>query len=98
MGDTDTTVDKQSYPSDHVSQLFNSIDWGSRVSKPRSSTHWIQPHTWDTHSYSMRYLQYKIEEGQIDLSNPFHVEESNSIRGRLEKKKKVIYNLYSLSL
>ena len=85
----DTSLDTKEYPSDYVSDLFNSIDWGSRVKNPRSETRWIDPGSWDSSSYTMKYLEYKIEDGQVDLTNPFHIEESNKIRTRLDKKSKV---------
>ena len=85
----DTSLDTQTYPVDYVSELFNAIDWGSRVKTRRPTDHWIDPGSWDKHSYTMKYLEYRIEEGQIDLTNPFHIEESNKIRTRLEKKRAV---------
>ena len=36
----------------------------------------------------MRYLEYKVEVDQVDLTNPFHIEESNLVRSRLVKKQK----------
>ena len=89
----DTSLDTKSYPVDYVSELFNAIDWGSRVKTKRPTDHWIDPGSWDQHSYTMKYLEYRIEEGQIDLTNPFHIEESNKIRTRLEKKKAVNFHL-----
>ena len=85
----DTSLDTATYPVDYVSEMFNAIDWGSRVKTRRRTDHWIDPGSWDRHSYTMKYLEYRIEEGQIDLTNPFHIEESNKIRTRLEKKKSV---------
>ena len=85
----ETSLDTTTYPVDYVSELFNSIDWGSRVKDKMSEDHWIDPGSWDQHSYTMKYLQYRLEEGQVDLTNPFHIEESNKIRTRLEKKKAV---------
>ena len=85
----DTTLDTKTYPKDYVSELFNSIKWDERVKHPRPEKHWIDPASWDSKSYSMKYLEYKIEEGQVDLTNPFHIEESNKIRSRLDKKSKV---------
>lgn len=79
----DTVVHKP----DYVDSLFNSIDWDSRQKKPMSETRWLEPETWETHSYTMKYLNYKIEEGQVDLTNPFHIEEGNMIRSRLMKKR-----------
>ena len=98
-----TSLDTQTYPVDYVSELFNAIDWGSRVKTRRPTDHWIDPASWDKHSYTMKYLEYRIEEGQIDLTNPFHIEESNKIRTRLEKKRAVSKNtvegfLFQLSL
>lgn len=90
----DTSLDTQTYPGDYVSELFNAIDWGSRVKTRRPADHWIDPGSWDKHSYTMKYLEYRIEEGQIDVSNPFHIEESNKIRTRLEKKKAVSKHLH----
>lgn len=80
----DTTV----YPEDYVSKLFHDIDWSSRVQKPRSEQQWLESESWDRNSYTCRYLQYQCEEGQIDLDNPFHIEESNLARTRLFKKTK----------
>ena len=91
----DTSLDTKEYPHDYVSELFNSIDWGSRVKNPRSESRWIDPGSWDSCSYTMKYLNYKIEEGQVDLTNPFHIEESNRIRTRLDKKSKVIQSIQS---
>ena len=87
--DLDTSLDTKTYPQDYVSELFNSIDWGARVKNPRSEKRWLEKDTWNNYSYTMKYLNYQIEEGQIDLTNPFHIEESNKIRSRLEKKAKV---------
>jgi len=84
----DSTLDTKTYPSDYVSELFNNIDWDARVKNPRNETHWIDPGSWGEYSYTMKYLEYKIEEGQVDLSNPFHIEESNKLRSRLVKKSK----------
>ena len=39
-------------------------------------------HTWAAHSYTMRFLQYKVGEGHIDLTNPFQIEERNLVRSR----------------
>ena len=86
----DSSLDTKTYPKDFVSELFNSINWEERVTKPRPERHWLDPASWDCKSYSMKYLEYKIEEGQVDITNPFHVEESNKIRSRLDKKTKVI--------
>ena len=65
------------------------INWGARVKNPRNVKHWLDPGTWDEYSYTRKYLEYKIEEGQVDLTNPFHIEESNKLRSRLVKKSKV---------
>ena len=88
----DSTLDTKTYPEDFVSRMFNSIDWEARKKTPRSNTEWISIETLrnDSLSYTEKYLNYKVEEGQVDLSNPFHIEESNKIRGRLEKKKKKV--------
>ena len=85
----DSTLDTKTYPSDYVSDMFNKITWGARVKNPRSVKHWLDPGTWDEYSYTRKYLEYKIEEGQVDLTNPFHIEESNKLRSRLVKKSKV---------
>ena len=85
----DHSLDTKTYPKDFVSELFNSINWDERIKNPRPERHWIDPASWDGKSYSMKYLEYKIEDGQVDLSNPFHIEESNKIRSRLDKKTKV---------
>jgi len=84
----DSTLDTKTYPSDYVSDMFNKINWGARVKNPRSVKHWLDPGTWDEYSYTRKYLEYKIEEGQVDLTNPFHIEESNKLRSRLVKKSK----------
>ena len=84
----DTSLDKEVYPQDYVSELFNKIDWSSRVKNPRSEDRWIESGTWDKHSYTMRYLEYKVEPDQVDLNNPFHIEEGNLVRSRLVKKQK----------
>ena len=92
----DSTLDTKTYPEDFVSRMFNSIDWEARKKTPRSNTEWISIETLrnESLSYTEKYLNYKVEEGQVDLSNPFHIEESNKIRGRLEKKnKKVVFCL-----
>ena len=92
----DSTLDTKTYPEDFVSRMFNSIDWEARKKTPRSNTEWISAETLrnESLSYTEKYLNYKVEEGQVDLSNPFHIEESNKIRGRLEKKnKKVVFCL-----
>ena len=88
----DSTLDTKTYPEDFVSRMFNSIDWEARKKTPRSNTEWISIETLrnESLSYTEKYLNYKVEEGQVDLSNPFHIEESNKIRGRLEKKKKKV--------
>ena len=88
----DSTLDTKTYPEDFVSRMFNSIDWEARKKTPRSNTEWISIGTPrnESLSYTEKYLNYKVEEGQVDLSNPFHIEESNKIRGRLEKKKKKV--------
>ena len=88
----DCSLDSKTYPKDFVSELFNSINWDERVRNPRPERHWIDPASWDSKSYSMKYLEYKIEEGQVDLTNPFHIEECNKIRSRLDKKSKVKLN------
>ena len=79
----DTVVHKP----DYVDSLFNNIDWNARSKKPMSEKRWLEPQTLDTHSYTMKYLNYKIEEGQVDITNPFHIEEGNIIRSRLMKKR-----------
>ena len=79
----DTTV----HQPDYVDTLFNNIDWDARKKKPMSEKRWLEPGTWETHSYTMKYLSYKIEEGQVDITNPFHIEEGNMIRSRLMKKR-----------
>ena len=91
----DSTLDTKTYPEDFVSRMFNSIDWEARKKTPRSNTEWISIETLrnESLSYTEKYLNYKVEEGQVDLSNPFHIEESNKIRGRLEKKKKKVNNV-----
>ena len=92
----DSTLDTKTYPEDFVSRMFNSIDWEARKKTPRSYTEWISIETLrdPEKSYTEKYLSYRVEEGQVDLSNPFHIEESNKIRGRLEKKnKKVVFCL-----
>ena len=92
----DSTLDTKTYPEDFVSRMFNSIDWEARKKTPRSNTEWISAESLrnESISYTEKYLNYKVEEGQVDLSNPFHIEESNKIRGRLEKKnKKVVFCL-----
>ena len=92
----DSTLDTKTYPEDFVSRMFNSIDWEARKKTPRSHTEWISIETLrdPEKSYTEKYLSYRVEEGQVDLSNPFHIEESNKIRGRLEKKnKKVVFCL-----
>ena len=88
----DSTLDTKTYPEDFVSRMFNSIDWEARKKTPRSNTEWISAESLrnESISYTEKYLNYKVEEGQVDLSNPFHIEESNKIRGRLEKKKKKV--------
>ena len=90
----DCSLDSKTYPKDFVSELFNSINWDERVRNPRPERHWIDPASWDSKSYSMKYLEYKIEEGQVDLTNPFHIEECNKIRSRLDKKTKVKLNSF----
>ena len=88
----DSTLDTKTYPEDFVSRMFNSIDWEARKKTPRSNSEWISAESLrnESISYTEKYLNYKVEEGQVDLSNPFHIEESNKIRGRLEKKKKKV--------
>ena len=88
----DSTLDTKTYPEDFVSRMFNSIDWEARKKTPRSDTEWISAETLrnESISYTEKYLNYKVEDGQVDLSNPFHIEESNKIRGRLEKKNKKV--------
>ena len=50
---------------------------------------WKATHlTWAKQSYTMIYLEYKVEVDQVDLTNPFHIEESNLVRSRLVKKQK----------
>ena len=95
----DSTLDTKTYPEDFVSRMFNSIDWEARKKTPRSNTEWISIETLrnESLSYTEKYLNYKVEEGQVDLSNPFHIEESNKIRGRLEKKKKKV-NIVQLKI
>ena len=95
----DSTLDTKTYPEDFVSRMFNSIDWEARKKTPRSNTEWISAETLrnESLSYTEKYLNYKVEEGQVDLSNPFHIEESNKIRGRLEKKKKKV-NIVQLKI
>ena len=94
----DSSLDSKTYPKDFVSDLFNSINWDERVRNPRPERHWIDPASWDSKSYSVKYLEYKIETGQVDLTNPFHVEESNKIRSRLDKKTKVIMDSFYFAL
>ena len=84
----DVSLDTEVYPQDYVSQLFNNIDWSSRVKHPRSEERWVESDTWDKQSYTMRYLEYKVEVDQVDLTNPFHIEESNLVRSRLVKRQK----------
>ena len=79
----DTVVHKP----DYVDSLFNNIDWEARKKKPMSEKRWLETETWETQSYSTKYLNYRIEEGQVDLTNPFHIEEGNMIRSRLMKKR-----------
>ena len=88
----DSTLDTKTYPEDFVSRMFNSINWEARKKTQRSYTEWISIETLrdPAKSYTEKYLSYKVEEGQVDLSNPFHIEESNKIRGRLEKKNKKV--------
>ena len=95
----DSTLDTKTYPEDFVSRMFNSIDWEARKKTPRSDTEWISAETLrnESISYTEKYLNYKVEEGQVDLSNPFHIEESNKIRGRLEKKNKKV-NIMQLGI
>ena len=86
----------ETYPEDFVSRMFNSINWEARKKTQRSYTEWISIETLrdPAKSYTEKYLSYKVEEGQVDLSNPFHIEESNKLRGRLERKnKKVVFCL-----
>ena len=88
--------DTKVYPDDYVTQLFNNIDWNSRKkSQSKPETTWLESDTWRSSSYTMKYLNYQLEEGQVDLTNPFHIEEGNKIRSRLERKKgrKVRYGL-----
>ena len=59
----------------------------------------MESNIWATQIYTMRYLEYKVEEGQIDLTNPFHIKESNLVRSKWIKKTKtkdlgVIEELY----
>ena len=81
------SLDTSVHPEDYVDSLFRNIDWNSRKKKPMSEERWLEPETWRTHSYTMKYLSYQLEEGQVDISNPFHIEEGNKIRSRLEKKR-----------
>ena len=95
----DVALDTKVYPQDYVSQLFNNIEWSSRVKHPRSKGRWVESNIWATQIYTMRYLEYKVEEGQIDLTNPFHIKESNLVRSKWIKKTKtkdlgVIEELY----
>ena len=80
-------LDKAVHQPDYVDSLFNNIDWGARNKKPMSEKRWLESGTWETHSYTMKYLNYKVEEGQVDITNPFHIEEGNMIRSRLMKKR-----------
>ena len=93
-------LDTAVHQPDYVDTLFNNIDWDARKKKPLSEKRWLEPETWETHSYTMKYLNYKIEEGQVDISNPFHIEEGNMIRSRLMKKreKKVMQSVCSQSV
>ena len=87
---TDTSqevLDTAVHKPDYVDTLFNNIDWDARKKKPMSEKRWLESGTWETHSYTMKYLNYKIEEGQVDITNPFHIEEGNLIRSRLMKKR-----------
>ena len=40
-----TSLDTEVYPQDYVSQLFNNIDWSSRVKHPRSEERWVESNT-----------------------------------------------------
>ena len=84
---TNEFLDTSVHTEDYVDQLFKNIDWNSRKKQPMSETRWLEPETWRTQSYTMKYLGYRLEEGQVDLSNPFHIEEGNKIRTRLERKR-----------
>ena len=81
------SVDNTVHTEDHVDKLFKAIDWDSRAKKTRSDQRWLEPETWSSLSYTMKYLNYQLEEGKVDLTNPFHIEEGNQIRSRLERKK-----------
>ena len=41
----DVSLDTEVYPQDYVSQLFNNIDWSSRVKHPRSEERWVESNT-----------------------------------------------------
>ena len=81
------SVDNTVHTEDHMDKLFKAIDWDSRAKKTRSDQRWLEPETWSSLSYTMKYLNYQLEEGKVDLTNPFHIEEGNQIRSRLERKK-----------
>ena len=49
---------------------------------------WVESETWAKKSYTVRYLEYKVEVEQVDLTNHFHIVESNLVRSRLVKKQK----------
>ena len=36
----------------------------------------------------MRYLEYKVEVDQVDLTNPIHIAEINLVRSRLVKNRR----------
>ena len=52
----------------YVTQLFNNIDWASRVNQEKRKelgNRFVSAESWDTRSYTMDYLHYRVEEGQV---------------------------------
>jgi hypothetical protein len=47
---------------------------------------WVESDTWARQSYTMMYLEYKVD--QVDLTNPFHNLVRNGLVKRQNKKDK----------
>ena len=70
---------KSSGSGDYLSQLFNNINWESRVKPTTNRTGFLDKEMWES-SFSHKYMWYKIEPEQIDFDNPFDIEGANQMR------------------
>lgn len=77
---------EESGEGDYLSQLFEKIDWASRVKQENRQTGFTKE-AWES-THTCKYLWYKLEPERIDLNNPFDREEGNDLRPKLVIKKK----------